>query len=154
MFFWQKRDFNSKLFTQNDFYKHFTHDLIECKNEVIIESPYMTSSRLELLYPVFNKLIGKKVRLHIITRDPVDHDDEYMRDQATNEMLYCMELGINIVLLKGYHHRKIAILDRNVVWEGSLNILSYSNSQEIMRRIESKESANQMFSFLKLGKFV
>lgn len=109
---------------------------------------------MESLYSVLSELLSRKVRIYIVTRDPVDHEDEYMRHQATNEILYCMELGINVVLLKGYHHRKIAILDRNILWEGSLNILSYSNSQEIMRRIENKESANQMFSFLKLGKLI
>lgn len=154
MIFFFKKTFNSKLFTQSDFYTRFMRDLKHCQKEAIIESPYITASRMELLYPIFNELLSRKVRIHIITRDPVDHDDEYMRDQATNEILYCMELGINVVLLKGYHHRKIAILDRNILWEGSLNVLSYKNSQEIMRRIEDKDSANQMFSFLKLGKFI
>ncbi len=154
MFFYPKKVFNSKLFTQDDFYRSFIHDLKNCKNEVIIESPYMTASRMEMLYPALNELLSRKVKVHIVTRDPIDHDTEYMRDQATNEILCCMELGINVILLKGYHHRKIAIVDRNVLWEGSLNILSYNNSQEIMRRIQDKESANQMFSFLKLGKFI
>ena len=154
MFFWQKKTYNLKLFTQNDFYKNFIGDLKNCQNEAIIESPYITASRMESLYSVLSELLSRKVRIYIVTRDPVDHEDEYMRHQATNEILYCMELGINVVLLKGYHHRKIAILDRNILWEGSLNILSYSNSQEIMRRIENKESANQMFSFLKLGKLI
>ncbi len=106
---------------------------------------------MESFYPILIELISRKVQVHIVTRDPVDHDDEYMRNQATNEVLHCMELGIKVVLLKGYHHRKIAILDRSILWEGSLNILSYSYSQEIMRRIEDKDSANQMFNFLKLG---
>ena len=65
-----------------------------------------------------------------------------------------VQIGINIILLKGNHHRKLAIIDRSILWEGSLNILSFSNSQEIMRRIEDKELANQMFIFLKLSRFV
>jgi phosphatidylserine/phosphatidylglycerophosphate/cardiolipin synthase-like enzyme len=154
MFFFNKMTINSKLLTQEDFYRSFIQDLRNCKKEVIIESPYMTSSRMERLYPTLNELLNRKVKIHIVTRDPVDHDTEYMRDQATNEILCSMELGVNVILLKGYHHRKIAIIDRNVLWEGSLNILSYNNSQEIMRRIQDKESANQMFSFLKLGKFI
>lgn len=154
MFLFKKKALNSKLLTQEDFYLSFMQDLSNCKKEVIIESPYMTASRMEMLYPALNHLLSRKVKVHIVTRDPSDHDTEYMRDQATNEILYSMELGINVILLKGYHHRKIAIIDRNVLWEGSLNILSYNHSQEIMRRIQNKNSANQMFSFLKLGKFI
>lgn len=100
---------------------------------------------MESLYPIFQALLNRGVRIHIITRDPIDHEDEYMRDQATNEVLKSMELGINIVLLTGFHHRKLAIIDRKVLWEGSLNILSYSSSLEIMRRIDEKGYAVQMF---------
>ena len=150
----QSGHFDSKLFDQTDFYSQFIQDLNGCKNEVVIESPFITSTRMNLLYPTFKKLLARNVHIHIITRDPIDHDDEFMRNQSTNEILSCNEMGINIVLLQGNHHRKIAILDRSILWEGSLNILSYSNSQEIMRRIESKETATQMFDFLKLQKLL
>ncbi len=153
MLLWNKRYFRSQLYTERDFYNRFLQDLNECQREIIIESPYITSSRMGLFIPVFKELIHKEVKIHIITRDPIDHD-EYFRDQATNEILKCNEFGINIVMLKGNHHRKLAIIDRNILWEGSLNILSYNRSQEIMRRIEDKETANQMFNFLKLGKFI
>jgi len=106
-----------------------------------------------LFYPVFTKLLKREIKIHIITRDPIDHD-EYFRDQATNEILECNEMGINVIMLKGNHHRKLAIIDRKILWEGSLNILSYNRSREIMRRIESEESANEMFGFLKLGRFI
>lgn len=150
----QRNCFDSKLFDQTDFYNQFIHDLNGCKNEVIIESPFITSSRMNLLCPTFKKLLARNIHVNIITRDPIDHDDEFMRDQSTNEILRCDEMGINIVLLRGNHHRKIAILDRTVLWEGSLNILSQSNSREIMRRIENKETATQMFDFLKLQKLL
>lgn len=147
--FWQKQTFKSQLFTQKDFYQKFLEDLKYCEKEVIIESPFITSSRMERLYPVFEELLSREIKVHIVTRDPIDHEDEYMRYQATNEILHSMELGVKVTLLKGYHHRKIAIIDRSVLWEGSLNILSYSRSREIMRRIEDEKEAKQMLSFLK-----
>lgn len=49
---------------------------------------------------------------------------------------------------------EMAILDRQVLWEGSLNILSQSNSREIMRRIQGEDHAQEMFEFLKLGRFI
>ncbi|RYX79114.1 hypothetical protein EON76_00050 [bacterium] len=41
------------------------------------------------------------------------------------------------VLLTIKHHMKKAIIDREVFWEGSLNILSYYDSCEIIRRTVS-----------------
>ena len=154
MFFQRRREFKSKLVNEKSFYAHFLNDLVKCKSEVIIESPFITSTRMELLYPVLKKLITRKVPVYFVTRDPVEYDDEYMKYQATNEILQCIELGINITLLKGYHHRKLAIIDKKILWEGSLNILSFSNSQEIMRRIEGESFASQMFTFLKLGRVI
>lgn len=149
MFFQKKIEFKSKLFNEKNFYSQFEKDLKSSKQEVIIESPYITASRMEQLYPLFKNLLSKKVKIHIITRDPSEHD-ETIRYQATNEILACSELGINVVLLRGNHHRKLVSIDRSILWEGSLNVLSYNNSLEIMRRIEGEKWANEMINFLKL----
>lgn len=154
LFFQNNPQFNSKLFNEKAFYTQFLNDLTKCQREVVIESPFITSFRIKLLYPMFTKLLTHNIDIYIITRDPIDHDEEFMRYQATNEILQCHEMGIKVVLLQGNYHRKLAIIDRNVLWEGSLNILSYSHSQEIMRRIEDKESVDQMTSFLKYQKLL
>ena len=152
--FFKKKPFKSQLFNEKDFYKNFLKDLAIAKHEVILESPYITSNRMDVLTPIFQALLDKGRKIHIVTRDPVDHEDEYLRHQSTNEILKCVELGINMVLLKGYHHRKLAIIDRQILWEGSLNILSFNNSLEVMRRIEGEYFAIQMFEFLQLGKLI
>lgn len=71
---------------------------------------------------------------------------------AEEEIQYFEALGVQVLLCVGNHHRKLAILDRKVLWEGSLNILSQTHSREIMRRIDSKELTIEMFNFLKLNK--
>lgn len=148
---WRKKSFNklenSSLFDETSFYQQFIKDLEGSKNEVIIESPYITSTKMGLLLPHLKKLLDKQVSVHILTKDPIEHD-ELIRYQATNEILKCVQLGVNVKLIRGGHHRKIAIIDRYILWEGSLNILSQANSQEIMRRIDNKKIANEMFRFL------
>jgi len=148
---WAKKlSFETKLYNERTFYKQFIEDLVRADREIIIESPFITTSRMELLYPVFERLLARYIMVKLITRDPVDHDNEFMRDQSTNEILQCKELGVNISLLKGHHHRKLAIIDRKILWEGSLNILSFSNSREIMRRIKGEKYVREMQKFLKL----
>lgn len=77
-----------------------------------------------------------------------------MELQSEDAIQWCEALGIQVLLCVGNHHRKLAILDRKILWEGSLNILSQTHSREIMRRIENEEIAAEMFNFLKLGKFI
>lgn len=138
----------SILYNEYTFYNQFVKDLLEAKEEVIIESPYITKKRLHMLKPTFKKLVRKGVQVFIFTRSPQEHDGE-MAEQSELGIQYFEFLGSQVLLIKGRHHRKLAILDRKILWEGSLNILSQAKSREFMRRIESKTLAEELFRFLR-----
>lgn len=144
---------NSTLYDEKTFYDQFINDLSLCQKEVIIESPFITSLRMKMLYPIFEELISRKVSIIIVTRDPNEHNKVY-REQSEYEIQRFERLGIQTLLCVGNHHRKLAILDRKILWEGSLNILSQIHSREIMRRIDSPEATLEMFHFLKFSKVI
>jgi len=144
---------NSSLYDEKTFYQTFLRDLEKCKKEVVIESPYITSERMKTFDRVFKKLLKKKVKIYLITRDPKEHE-KFMEPQSEGTIKWCETVGIQVLLCTGNHHRKLAILDRKILWEGSLNILSQTRSREIMRRIDDKTMTVEMFNFLKLYKFL
>lgn len=144
---------NSSLYDEKTFYQTFLKDLENCKEEVIIESPYVTSQRMRTFDRIFQKLLKRGVKIYVITRDPQEHD-EFMEPQSESEIHNFEVLGINTLLCTGNHHRKLAILDRKILWEGSLNILSQAYSREIMRRIPEEKFAKEMFDFLNLERFL
>jgi phosphatidylserine/phosphatidylglycerophosphate/cardiolipin synthase-like enzyme len=137
----------SKLYDQGTFYPVFLKDLAKCHSEVIIECPFITSRRLKTLLPILEKLKARKVRIAINTRDPRTHDEGYRQDDAHEAISQLQYMGVQ-VLYTGNHHRKVAILDRSILYEGSLNILSQNDSCEMMRRIESAQLAWQMVRFI------
>lgn len=137
----------SQLYNEKTFYKQFLKDISQAYNLVQIESPFITATRMELFIPIFQGLLDKGIQVKIITRDPAEHD-EVIRYQATEAILFCKDMGVEITLLNGYHHRKLAIIDDQILWEGSLNILSQSRSTEVMRRIQNKEEVAKMRAFL------
>lgn len=141
----------SQLFNERTFYQIFVRDLSTCMNEVVIESPFITSRRIAVLLPVLRKLVKRGVRVMINTRGPQEHE-EYLRFEAQKNIPLLQDIGVR-VLYTGGHHRKLAIFDKRVLWEGSLNILSQNDSCEVMRRIESEELAMQMLHFVQLDKF-
>ena len=145
--------FSSGLYDETTFYSRFRHDLLRASREVVIESPFIATERARTLYPLFQTLIDRGVRVYVVTRDPMEHS-ETMEAQSEAEIQRFEALGVQVLLCTGNHHRKLAILDRQVLWEGSLNILSQGRSREIMRRIESKEVATEMFEFLNFGNFL
>ncbi len=145
--------FSSSLFDEKTFYQTFLEDLKLCQREVIIESPFITSSRMKTFDRIFQSLLRAGIKIYIITRDPSEHDNGY-EIQSEDTIRLCEEIGIQVLLCKGNHHRKLAILDRKILWEGSLNILSQSISREIMRRIESRDVTMEMFNFLHFSKYI
>lgn len=105
------------------------------------------------LFPVFEKLIERGVKVYVLTRDPREHS-ESLEYQSETEIQRFEELGVQVLLCTGNHHRKMAILDRKVLWEGSLNILSQTRSREIMRRIDDEQTTIDTFNFLNLERFL
>ncbi len=146
-------NFTSQLHDENTFYKAFLRDIDRATSEIIIESPFITSSRMNLLWLTLKCAYSRGVKIYIITRDPKDHSDGY-EIQSEDEIRRLEELGIQVFLCTGNHHRKLAIIDREILWEGSLNILSQTKSREIMRRMEGIDFAVEMFNFIKLYKYI
>lgn len=144
---------NTSLFDEKTFYNQFIIDLLNCSTEVIIESPFITSARMQMLFPLFETLIEKGVNVFVVTRDPREHMATY-KNQSEIEIQRFERIGVQVFLCVGNHHRKLAILDRSILWEGSLNILSQIKSREIMRRIASKETTSEMFNFLNFARFL
>jgi phosphatidylserine/phosphatidylglycerophosphate/cardiolipin synthase-like enzyme len=137
----------SKLCNEKTFYRHFIRDLRRANHEVFIESPYLTMRRVKILAPELVILTKHGVRITVVTRDPREHD-QYLRIQARSSIAFMCLLGVQIKLSSGYYHRKIAIIDSIILWEGSLNILSQNESREIMRRTESSQITSQVLRFI------
>ena len=143
---------STALYDQNTFYKAFERDLLSAQQEVIIESPFITEKRMNVLLPIFVKMRRRNVKVVINTRNPNEHDGDYYY-QAIDAVSAMQDLGI-IVLYTTGHHRKLAIIDRNIVYEGSLNILSFTDSCEIMRKMVSETIAMQLCKFIAIDRHI
>lgn len=137
---------DSSLHTERTFYLSFLRDLKRADHEVIIESPFIACKRTESLLPTFKKLTRNGVRVRINTRNPAHHEKE-LRIQAWQSIKRLRSVGVKVRFYNDMRHRKLAVIDRTVLWEGSLNILSQSYSKEVMRRSVSIELAKQMLRF-------
>jgi len=142
---------SSRLYDNRNFYRAFEKDVKGAQLSVLVESPFITTRRMNGLLPVFRALRQRGVRIVVNTRNPEEHDEDY-EYQAKLAIYELQELGVT-VLYTVKHHRKLAIIDKEILWEGSLNILSQNDSCEIMRRIESEELARQTLEFIDLDNF-
>jgi phosphatidylserine/phosphatidylglycerophosphate/cardiolipin synthase-like enzyme len=143
----------SRLFSEDTFYGAFLKDLKNCHSELLIESPFVTTRRLNQLLPTLQKLKARKVRIIVNTRDPQTNDDEHRKIDSHEALSKLQYLGVHVLYTHG-HHRKLVVIDRTILYEGSLNVLSQNNSSEVMRKIESAPLAWEMIRFVGLDQHV
>jgi phosphatidylserine/phosphatidylglycerophosphate/cardiolipin synthase-like enzyme len=53
------------------------------------------------------------------------------------------------VIIKSNIHQKYIIIDNRLVWYGSINLLSFGNSEESIMRLESRELAAELEAMMK-----
>ena len=141
---------SSSLYDQSTFYDRFYKDLRGAKRRVVIESPFITQRRSTPLFTTISKLKKRRVEVIVNTKPIEEHDSQY-HDQVAAVVEMLQARGVRVLFTNG-HHRKIAIID-DILYEGSLNILSQNDSCELMRRIDDASSVQEMLRFIRLEKW-
>jgi len=120
------------LYRESNFYPAFFADLWKARKEIIIVSPFVAANRASQFFDLFRYKKSKGVSIKVFTRPRKTQE----KDMFLNAGEVFDELeGIGIPVKGVYRcHQKLAIIDRTIAWEGSLNILSQSYSKEHMRR--------------------
>jgi superfamily I DNA and/or RNA helicase len=147
----EKEILSSKLYDELDFYSNFQKDLISAKEEVIIQSAFLTTSRVINLRPVLGHLISKGLRVFVLTRLAEENSGQ-MIEESRKAMAILDKMGVIVLPFRGKIHQKYAVIDREILWEGSLNILSQRDSKETMRRFKGEATVSQYMEFHRLDK--
>lgn len=136
--------------TEKDFWSSFRKDLESVGSSLAIMSPFATRRRSDQLIPTFAHLAAKGVRIRIYTRPP-RQQTENMAGQSEQVIRELEGIGVRVVQ-RADMHQKIALIDDNIVWAGSLNILSHNDTQEQMHRFEGENTAKQIIRDLQLDR--
>lgn len=89
----------------------------------------------------------------LLNTKPLEEYDEIYKLQIQKSLSSLQSAGVYVLFAVKYH-RKLAIIDREIIYEGSLNIFSYRNSCKIMRKATSALEAEMLIDFIGLNKFV
>ncbi len=105
-------------------------------------TPFITKRRTLQIIPNLRNAITNNVKIIVLTRPAEEYKgNDSISWQDTIELL--RSNGITLIL-RSKIHQKFAILDRRVVWYGSINLFSYGNSEESMMRLESPNIAYEL----------
>lgn len=133
----------TETFTEEGFWNEFRSDLSASKTRVLIQSPFATVRRVSKLYELF-QLTKRGITVCAFLQEPRNKQEspeqlsEFKR--ATEKLL---SWGVHVNLRKDIH-AKFAVIDEDILWEGSLNILSFGKSKEHMRKWINKREAERI----------
>ena len=135
------------IFDSTSFLPVFTSDLLAAKREVVVISPYLTQNRIVKMMNTFESCMLSGVIVTVVTRPSEDYTEKDRSRIASNIKLL-IDKGIAVVE-KPKIHQKFAIVDDQVVWYGSINLLSFGSAEESIMRLDSAVIASELLSIMR-----
>ncbi len=122
--------------TQENFDRYLRPDIAGAKEQIVIYSPFLTQNRLSLVEPQLKAAMDRGVHVYVVTRPHCDRDKRELSQYRFLERTL-QEWGV-VVIHKCRMHEKLIFIDNDILWDGSLNPLSFRDTGEHMERRISK----------------
>ena len=130
------------IYDQNTFQDRFLFDLGQARKSIVIVSPYATLRRVQWLDAVLHKALDSRVAITVMTR-PADAFHGRSKEAAGIAIERLETMGVT-VHCRDSIHQKYVVIDEQLVWYGSINLLSFGSSQESMMRLVSGSVARAL----------
>ena len=130
------------IFDIYSYEKVYAKDLLEANKEIIISSPGLNHAKVDAFVKLIKQRQEDGVKLTVITLNPEGYPEEKIKDtkRLVERLKNC---GIRIKLQE-YMHEHFAIIDDEIVWYGSMNLLSRAKVDDNLMRVKSKDVAQEL----------
>ena len=130
------------IFDIDSYEKVYAKDLLEANKEIIISSPGLNRSKVDAFVKLIKHRQEDGVKLTVITLNPEGYPEEKIKD--TKRLVEILKnCGIRIKLQE-HMHEHFAIIDDEIVWYGSMNLLSRAKVDDNLMRVKSKTVAQEL----------
>ena len=124
----------------------YSTDLSQANSEIVISSPRINSAKIRQFIHMVSKKQAQGVTVSVITIPPEEYPDN--RIEPTKKLIDELSgAGIYVKVTSGIHEH-FAVIDKEIVWYGSMNMLSRAKEDDNLMRINNKEIADEL---LKIG---
>jgi hypothetical protein len=136
------------VMTQEAIFAKLTQDLAAARARVVIYSPFMSQNRVGHLAPHPKAAVERGVRVFVVTKTATQEERKKQMSTYRQIEAALADWGV-VVAHKRNMQEKVVLIDDEIVWTGSLNALSFSNTQEIMERRKSAKVAEDYIKILR-----
>lgn len=137
----EKQEANA-IYDVDNYADTFWRDLEEARSAVIVSSPRLNNQKVNRIISVLGKRQEQGVRVTIVTWHPDSY--KYGRDDVRMELLERLrKAGFEIRLVEESCEH-YAVIDHEIVWYGSVNLLSKEDAEDNLMRVGRKDIAAEL----------
>lgn len=123
------------VFNEAAFYEAFPQDLARAQKSIVLFSPFVTVAGVGRWGDHLRAAVARGVAVRLLCKPPEEFGGASTTEvESALQRLRSQGIAVD---LRAKMHEKIAILDGEVLWHGSLNVLSHRNTTESMLRIRA-----------------
>jgi len=149
-----KRDLPlTKLFDDRDYWTPLWADIRSARGALVVQSPFISQKRMERLMHEIEAVIRRDVVVTVVLQQPRDKEqpgehsqkDRYVVDGERLESLisWLTSCGAHVEVRQRIH-AKFVLVDEDILWEGSLNLLSHYDTTEHLRRSINRKEVREV----------
>jgi superfamily II DNA or RNA helicase len=137
----EKQSVNA-IFDSDSYSLIFEQDLKEARSDIVISSPTFAKRRVMHILSLLRERQMAGVKITIVTWHPDAY--AYGSEEHRIELMEALrKAGFNIELVENNCER-YAVIDNEIVWYGSMNLLSRVNVEDNIMRVVSKRIAAEL----------
>lgn len=130
------------IFDADSYAPVYEKDLQEARHDIVISSPTLGKNKVYRLIELLKKGQASGVKVIVVTWHPEVY--QYGREEHRIAFMEALcNAGIQIELARE-HCPHYAVIDNEIVWYGSMNLLSRDDVEDNIMRVESKEIAAEL----------
>ena len=140
-----KQEITNSIFDSQSYFDIFEKDVISAAGSVVISSPSFSYKKVNWLCSESDHLLQRGVSIVVLTVTPEDYP-EGGRDQHSIHIQRMESSGIKVIKQNKYRER-FAVIDRSLVWYGSMALLSNEKDDDSLMRINNPAIAEELLEF-------
>ncbi len=137
-----KKQSANAIYDKKSYQEVYLKDLMESNKNVIISSPGINERKVKQLIALIQKRQEAGISVMVLTLSPGSYPEK--RIDKTRELIrQLVEVGIKIIE-RSVMHEHYAVIDEEIVWYGSMNLLSREKEDDNLMRVLSREIAQEL----------
>lgn len=133
---------SNAIFDMNSYLTVYEKDLQQANKEIVISSPGINKTMVERTLEKVENRQEAGVKVSVITIPAEEYPENRM--EATRGLINeLVNSGVNVCTVTGWHEH-FAVIDQELVWYGSLNLLSKGKEEDSLMRVLSTDIASEL----------